>query len=77
MGCADTIGVIIYYKPGQNFVIHRAHHVWYNEYNYCLSIEDKHTQGYLLIQQDTESDIHNSDLLNLIPCELDLTDTIS
>ena len=29
----------------------------------------------MLLRQDPEGHIHNSDLLNLIPCELDLTST--
>ena len=45
MGYADTTGVIIYWKPYQPFVIHRSHHVWFDEYNSRLSIEDKHTTG--------------------------------
>ena len=32
MGYAATTGVIIYWKPDQPFVIHRAHHVWFDEY---------------------------------------------
>ena len=36
-------------------------------------MEYKHTTGYLILQQYPESLIHNLDLLNLIPCELDLT----
>ena len=75
LGCADTTGVIIYWKPYQPFVIHRSHHVWFDEYNSRLSVKDKHTPGYLLLQEDPESLIHNADLLNLIPCELDLTST--
>ena len=39
-------------------------------------MEYKHTPGSLLIQQDPVSLIINSDLLILIPCELDLTYTI-
>ena len=68
-----TIGVILYWKPYQPFIIHRAHHVWFDEYNSSLSIEDKHTPGSLLLWQDPEGHIHNSDLLNLIKCELDIT----
>ena len=75
MGYAATTGVIIYWKPYQPFVIHISHHVWFDEYNYRLSIEYNHTPGYLLLQQDTESHVHHSDLLNLIPCKLDLTYT--
>ena len=33
-----------------------------------ISIEYKHTPGYLLLQQDPERNIHNSDFLDLIPC---------
>ena len=69
---AATTGVIIYWKTDQTFVIHRYHHVWFGTYNSCLSIENKHTQCYLLLQQYPESLIHNSDLLNLIPCKLDV-----
>ena len=75
MGYPVTAGVVLYWKPYQPFVIPRAHHFWFGENNYCLSIEDKHTPGCLLLQQDPESHAHNSDLLNLIPCELDLTST--
>ena len=65
---AATIGVIIYWKPYQPFFIHIYHYVWFDEYTYRLSIEDKHTPGYLLLWQDPEVRIHNADLLNLIPC---------
>ena len=68
---AATIGVIIYWKPDNPFFIHISHHFWFDEYNSCLSIKDNHTPGYLLVQQDTESLISTSDLLNLIPCEID------
>ena len=73
MGYVATIGVIIYWKPDQHFVIHRAHHVWFDEYNSRVSIEDNHTPGYLILQKDPEIHIHHSDLLNFIPCELDIT----
>ena len=75
MGYAATTGVILYWKPDQPFIIHRAHHVWFDEYNSRLYIEYKHTPGSLLLRQDPEEHIHNSDLLNMIPCELDLTST--
>ena len=75
MGYAATTGVILYWKLDQPFIIHRAHHFLFDEYNYRLSIEDKHTPGSLLLWQDSEGHIHNSDLLNMIPCELDLTYT--
>ena len=55
----------------QSFFIHRAHHVWFDEYNYRIYIDYKHNPGYLLLQQDPESLTHNSYLLNLI----DLTST--
>ena len=70
-----TTGVIIYWKPDQHCVIHRYHHVCFDEHNYCLYIEDKHTPGSLLLQKYPEDHINNSDLLNLIPRELDLTST--
>ena len=75
MGYAATTGVILYWKPDQPFTIHRAHHVWFDEYNSRLSIEDKHTPGYLPLRKDREGHIHDSDLLNLIPWELNLTST--
>ena len=52
MGYAVTTVVIIYWKPDQTFGFHRAHHVWFDEYNSCLFIEDKHTPSYLVHQQD-------------------------
>ena len=57
------------------FITQRAHHVWFGKYISRLSIEDNHTPGSLLLWQDPGSFIHNSDLLNLIPCELDLVST--
>ena len=75
MGYAYTKGVIIYWKKYQPFVIHRAHLVWFDEYNSSLSIEETHTPGYLLLQEYPGSRFHNSDVLNLISCELDLTST--
>ena len=75
MGYSANTGAIFYWNPDQYFVIHRTHHVWFGEYISCIPIEDKHNPGYLLLQQDPESLIHNSDLLKLIPCELDLTST--
>ena len=41
-GYAATTGVIISWKPDQTFIIHRAHHFWFDKYNSRLSIEDKH-----------------------------------
>ena len=68
MESADTIGFIFYWDPYQTFVIHISHHVWFGEYNSRLSIEYKRTPCSLLLQKHPESPIHNSDLLNLIPC---------
>ena len=75
MGYAATTGVILYWKPDQQFIIHRAHHFWFDEYNSFLSIEDKHTPGSLLRRQYPEGHFHDSDPLNLIPCKLDITST--
>ena len=72
---AATIEVILYWNPDQRFVIQRYHHVWFVEYNSRLSIEDNHTPGSLILQQYHKSLIHNSDLLNLITCEIGLTST--
>ena len=72
---AATTGVIIYWKPDQPFVIHRAHHVLFDEYNYRLYIEEKHSPGYLLLSKYFEGYIHESDLLNFITREHDLTPT--
>ena len=44
-----TTGAIVYWKPDKPFVVHRAHHIWFDEYNYPLSIEDHHTPGYLIL----------------------------
>ena len=49
MGYEATTGVIIYWKLDQPFVIHRAHHIWFDEYNSRLSIEQNHTTGSLLL----------------------------
>ena len=65
---AATKGVILYWNPEQPSLIHRAHHVWFNKYISCPFIEYKHTPGSLLIQQYPKILIHNTDLLNLIPC---------
>ena len=55
--------------------IHISYHTWFDEYNYCLSIEDKHTTHSLPLQKYTEIHVHNSYLLNLIAYELDTTST--
>ena len=60
MGYEATKGVIIYWKPDKPFIIYRAHHVWFDEYNSHLSIEENHTPGYLLLWQDPEGHIHDS-----------------
>ena len=56
---ASTTKVILYWKPDQPFGIHIDHHVWFDKYNYNISIEDKHNTGYLLLQQYPESRIHH------------------
>ena len=75
MGYACNEGVILYWKSDQPFIIHKAHHVWFDEYNSSLFIEYKHTPGSFLLCQDPDDRIHDSDPLNLIPCKLDLTST--
>ena len=55
MGYATTTGIILYWKPDKPFVIRRAHNVWFDKYNSCITIGDKHTQGSLLVQKYTES----------------------
>ena len=75
IGYVATKGFIILWYPDQPFVIHRAHHVWFDKYNFLLYIGDKHTPGSLLLRKYPEDNIHDSYLLNLIPCELDLTST--
>ena len=75
MGYVATKGVILYWKQDQPFIIHRSHHIQFDEYNSHLSIEDKHTPGYLLLWKDPEGFIHDSDHLNLIPCKLCLAST--
>ena len=72
---ADTTGVVIYWNPDQPFVIHRAYHVCFDEYNYWFLNEYKNAPGSLLHKQDTETHVHNSDLLNWIPSEIGLTYT--
>ena len=76
MGYAATKVVIFYWKPDQPFVINRSHRVYFGEYNYRLFIEDKHTPGSLLLQKYPEGHLHNSELLNLIPCEIDVTSNL-
>ena len=59
MGYAATTGAIFYCKPDQPFVMHRYDNDWFDEYNYRISMEDRKTPGYLLLQQDPEIYIHN------------------
>ena len=59
MGYADITGVIIYWNPYQNFIIHISHNVWFDEYNYPLSIQDNNTPGSLLLKKYSEILIHN------------------
>ena len=72
---SGTTGVILYWKLGQTFVIHRDHHAWFDEYNSYLFMEEKHTTGSLLLKQYPKSLLHNLALINLIPCELDIIST--
>ena len=55
MGCAATTVVILYWNSDQPFSIHRAHNDWFDESKCSLSIEYKHINSYLLLQQDPES----------------------
>ena len=50
MGYAATIGVIMYWNPDTHFVIQRSHHSLFDEYNYCIYIEDNNTTGDLVLQ---------------------------
>ena len=75
MGYAATTGDIIDWNPDQPFVIQISYHVWFDEYNSSLSIEDNHTPGSLLIKQYPESILHHLDSINLISYELDLIST--
>ena len=75
MGYEATTGVLICWNPDRHFYIHRSHHTRFGEYNYSLYMEYKHTTGYLLLKQDPESLLCHSGLINLIPCEIDLTST--
>ena len=75
MGYEAITLFIMYWKSDQTLMIHRDHNIWFYEYTSRLYIEDNHTPGYLLLQQYLESVISNLDLLNLIPCELDIIPT--
>ena len=76
VGYAATTLVILYWNIYQPFSIHRSHHVLFDEYTFLITIEYKHTPGSLLLQQDPESIISHSYLLNFITCELDLIPTL-
>ena len=65
MGYVATSVVIIYWNKYQPFVIHGSHLVWFDEYNYTISIEDNRTPGCLPLQQYFERNFRNSDLLNV------------
>ena len=38
IGYEANTGVIIKYNPDRPFVINIDHHVWFDEYNFCLFI---------------------------------------
>ena len=75
MGYAATKGVILYWKTDQPSIINIYHHVCFDECNFHLSISYKHTPGSLLLQKYPEGHTHDSDLLKLIQCKIDLTST--
>ena len=52
MGDAATTGGILYWKPDQLFYINIHNHVWFYEYNYHVSYEDKNIPRPLQIQLD-------------------------
>ena len=66
---------VLYWNPDQNFSIYRSHNYCFDEYNSLLSMQDKHTTDYLPLQQNKESILYHSDLLNFIPSEIDITST--
>ena len=72
MGYAANTRVILYSNPYHNFCINGAYHYWFDEYSYSLYTEEKHNPSSLLLQQDSKIIFHNLDILNLIPCELDI-----
>ena len=65
---AATTGVITYWNSYHKYYLHILHHAWFDEYNTCLSTEDKHTIVYLLLKQYPVVFLQNTDQLNLIPC---------
>ena len=73
MGYASNKVFLIYKKTDHTCNGHRFHYAWFYEYIYFIYTEDNNTLIYLLIQQYPESIINNLDMINLVPCELDLT----
>ena len=76
MGYAANTVFILYWNLDQTFSIHRYHHDWFDEYNSRLPMEENHTPGSLLLQQDSEILLHHLDLINFIPRKIDLTSTL-
>ena len=54
VGYTATMGVIIYWKPDQHFVIHIDHNDWFDEYNYCT------LQVIYYFKKYPESHVHHS-----------------
>ena len=75
MGYAATSGIVIYWKTDQPFFIYKSHYIPVDEYDHHPFIKDNHTPGCLPLQQDPETHIYNSYVLNFNPCELDITYT--
>ena len=70
---AATTRVILDWNPDQPFNISRFNNDWFDEYNYCLSIEHNHIPFSLTFLQYSKILLYHSDLINLITCELDIT----
>ena len=51
IGYPATNRVKLFWIPGQTFVTHRSHRVWFDEYKYRFYIEDKQNPGSLLIKK--------------------------
>ena len=75
MGYAAKNGVIIYWKPDHIYYLHRAHHVFFDEYNSRFSKKDKHTPDSLILQQYKAIFFQIPDQLNFIPREVDIYST--
>ena len=58
-----TTVVILYCKRDHSFSIRGSHYSWFDEYNYHISMEDKHTPGSLPFQQYPDILLHNSYLI--------------